>query len=101
MSTHTGESPIRPDRRRAETSVEELRVVGGKTTSEGHALTAAAAAAGLGVRWLDFASPEAQAAIAAQGPGSIRLPLVIVDGARILQRPAFDACVAALRSRTV
>ena len=97
MST-TGENPTRPEGRSANTADQELRIVGGETTLEGRALTAAAAGAGLRVRWLDFASSEAQAAIAAQGPGSVRLPLVIVSGTRTLQRPPFSACVAALRS---
>ena len=41
-------------------AVEELRIVGGETTLEGHQPTAAAAAAGLAVRWLEFAIAEAQ-----------------------------------------
>ena len=86
---------------RADVALEELRLIGGEITLEGNELTAAAAAAGLSVRWLDFAGAEAQAAIAAQGRGTIRLPLVIVGGTYTLQRPPFtavSACLAALRS---
>ena len=82
-------------------AVEELQLVGGKITREGRELASAAAAAGLNVRWLDFGSVEAQAAIAAQAPGAVRLPLVIVGGRYTLQRPpsnAVGACVAALRA---
>ena len=88
-------TPLLPD-----VTVEELRVVGGQNSVEGHELSAAASAAGLRIRWLDFASVEARAAIAAQGPGSVRLPLVIIGDAFTLQRPRFatlSACVAALR----
>ena len=93
--------PTCPAGTQADAAVAEVRLVGGETTLEGRALTEAAAAAGLGIRWLDFASAEAQAAIAAQGQGTIRLPLVIVGGAYTLQRPPFtavSACLAALRS---
>jgi len=84
---------------RADVALEELRLIGGEITLEGNELTAAAAAAGLSVRWLDFAGAEAQAAIAAQGRGTIRLPLVIVGGTYTLQRPPFtavSACLAAV-----
>jgi len=43
----------------------------------------------------------AQAAIVAQGPATVRLPLVIVGGVYSLQRPPFtavSACLAALRA---
>ena len=96
----SGQDPIDPGRTRAGTDIEELRLVGGQIALEGRELAAAAAAAGLSVRWLHFASAEAQAAIAAQGAGSVRLPLVIIDGTHTLQRPQFAAvvaCVAALR----
>jgi hypothetical protein len=95
------ENAIGPDGEQ-KCAVAELRLVGGETTLEGHELTAAAAAAGLSVRWLDFGGSEAQAAIAAQGPGAVRLPLVII-GATTLQRPAFtdvSACLAASQLRT-
>ncbi len=88
-------------RDQADTAVDELQLVGGEATREGHELTVAAAAAGLNVRWLDFASEDAQAAIAAQGGGAVRLPLVIVGGTHTLQRPPFtavSACLAALRA---
>ena len=96
----SSEESIDPGATRAGADIEELRVVGGQVAVEGRELAAAAAAAGLSVRWLDFASAEAQAAIAAQGAGSVRLPLVIVDGTHALQRPQFAAvmaCIAALR----
>jgi hypothetical protein len=99
--THSDRNPICSRGTQPDTAVEELRLIGGDSTVEGRRLTAAAAAAGVSVRWLDFASAEAQAAIAAQGPGAIRLPLVIVGGTHTLQRPPFaavSACAAALRS---
>jgi len=86
---------------RTDDAVQELRIVGGAITVEGRELAAAACAAGLNVRWLDFASIEAQTAIVAQGPGSVRLPVVIVGGRYTLQRPplsAVSACVTALRA---
>jgi hypothetical protein len=92
---HNGEDPISPNGTQAD-AVEQVRFVGGEITLEGRELTAAAAAAGLSVRWLDFASSEAQAAIAAQGPGAARLPLVLVGAAHTLQRPAFTAVIACL-----
>ena len=88
-------------RHQAHAAVDELQLVGGETTLEGHELTAAAAAAGLSVRWLNFASAKAQAAIAAQGSAAVRLPLVIVGGTYTLQRPPFthvSECLAALRA---
>jgi len=93
--------PICPDTTQPNAGPEELRLIGGEDTLEGQELTVAATAAGLAVRWLDFASAEAQAAIAAQGPGPVRLPLVIVGDTYTLQRPPFtsvSACLAALRS---
>ena len=93
--------PIGASGARTGAAVEELRLVGGKITREGRELALAAAAAGLNVRWLDFDSAEAQAAIAAQAPGAVRLPLVIVDGRYTLQRPrsnAVSACLSALRA---
>jgi hypothetical protein len=96
----SGEGLIDPGRTRASADIEEVRLVGGEITLEGRESAAAAVAAGLRVRWLDFAGAEAQAAIAAQGAGSVRLPLVIVDGTHTLQRPQFaavTACIAALR----
>ncbi|HUA49179.1 MAG TPA: hypothetical protein VMA77_28340 [Solirubrobacteraceae bacterium] len=88
-------------RNEPDATVEELQLVGGETTLEAHELTAAAAAAGLSVRRLNFASPEAQAAIAAQGSAAVRLPLVIVGGTYTLQRPPFtdvSECLAAVRA---
>ncbi len=88
-------------RNQSDAAAEELRLIGGETTVEGRELTTAATAAGLSVRCLDFASAEAQAAIAAQGPAAVQLPLVIVDGTYTLQRPKFtavNACLAALRA---
>src|SRR5262249_23758536 len=99
--TRNGENQICPHVTQADDAAVELRLVGGRATLEGHNLTAAATAAGVSVQWLDFASEEAQAAIADQGPGAVRLPLVIVDGTYTLRRrcsPAVSACRAALRS---
>jgi len=96
----SGEDPIDPGATQAAADIEELRLVGGQIALEGRELAAAAAAAGLSVRWLDFASAEAQAAIAAQGAGSVQLPLVIIGRTHTLQRPQFAAvmaCIAALR----
>lgn len=67
---------------------------------EAHELTRAAEAAGLAVRPLAFGSPLADVALAAHGPGSIRLPLAIVAGRYSLQRPALGAvleCIEVLR----
>jgi hypothetical protein len=86
---------------RADAAVEELRLVGGEITLEGRELAAAASAGGVNVRWLGFDSTKAQAAIAAQGPGAVHLPLVIVDSSYTLQRPpstAVSGCVRALRA---
>jgi len=98
--THDGEIPICASSTPVH-PIEELRLVGGKATLEGRQLIEAAAAAGMSVRWIDFASSEAQAAIAALGPGSVRLPVVLIRDTYRLQRPPFtavSACVAALRS---
>src|ERR1700756_5754640 len=67
---------------------------------EARELALAAEAAGLAVRPLAFGSPLADAALAAHGPGSVRLPLAIVAGRYSLQRPAFGAvleCIEVLR----
>ena len=52
------------------------------------------------IRPLTFGSALAVAALAAHGPGSVRLPLAIVAGRYSLQRPAFGAvleCIEVLR----
>ena len=80
--------------------LDELILVGGDHTFEARGLVGAAADAGLRVRWLAFDSPSAQAALAAHGPGSVRLPLVIVAGRYCFQQPAFEeiaACLATVR----
>jgi hypothetical protein len=67
---------------------------------EARELALAAEAAGLAVRPLAFASPLAEAALAAHGPGSVHLPLAIVAGRYSLQRPALEAvleCLEVLR----
>jgi hypothetical protein len=67
---------------------------------EGRELALAAEAVGLAVRPLEFGSPLADAALAAHGPGSVRLPLAIVAGRYSLQQPAFGAvleCIEVLR----
>ncbi|HWD76180.1 MAG TPA: hypothetical protein VG371_13645 [Solirubrobacteraceae bacterium] len=78
---------------------EEIALVGmqGREALE---LALAAEAVGLAVRPLAFGSPLADAALAAHGPGTIRLPLAIVAGRYSLQRPAFGAvleCIEVLR----
>lgn len=78
---------------------EEIAIVG-MQAREARELALAAEAAGLAVRPLAFGSPLADAALAAHGPGSVRLPLAIVAGCCSLQRPAFDAvleCIEVLR----
>src|SRR5690242_5195756 len=67
---------------------------------EARELALAAEAVGLAVRPLAFGSPLADAALAAHGPGKIRLPLAIVAGRYCLQRPALGAvleCIEVLR----
>jgi hypothetical protein len=69
---------------------EEIAIVGIQA-SEARELVQAAEGAGLAVRLLAFGSPLADAALAAHGPGSVRLPLVIIGGRYSLQRPALGA----------
>jgi hypothetical protein len=79
--------------------IEEIAIVG-MQAREARELAQAADAVGLAVRPLEFGSPLADAALAAHGPGSVRLPLAIVAGRYSLQRPAFSAvleCVEVLR----
>jgi hypothetical protein len=95
----THENPICPDN--TQRVLEALRLVGGEFTREAHELTRATLAASLTVLWLEFASERGQAALAAQGRGAIRLPLVIIGDTYSLQRPPFtavSACLAALQS---
>jgi hypothetical protein len=68
----------------------EIAIVG-MQAREARELALAAEAVGLAVRPLPFGSPLADAALAAHGPGRIRLPLAIVGGRYCLQRPAFGA----------
>jgi hypothetical protein len=78
---------------------EEIAIVG-LQAHEARELVLAAEAAGLAVRPLAFGSPLADAALAAHGPGSVRLPLAIVAGRYSLQRPTFGAvleCLEVLR----
>ena len=78
---------------------EEIAIVG-MQAREARELAHAAEAVGLAVRPLAFGSPLADAALAAHGPGSVRLPLAIVAGRCSLQRPAFRAvleCIEVLR----
>jgi hypothetical protein len=78
---------------------EEIAIVG-MQAREARELALAAEAVGLAVRPLAFGSPLADAALAAHGPGSVRLPLAIVGGRYSLQRPAFGAvleCIELLR----
>lgn len=68
----------------------------GMETREARELAIAAHAAGIAVRPLAFGSPLAEKALAAHGPGSVRLPLAIVAGRYSLQRPPFDAVLACI-----
>ena len=72
------------------TDTTEIAIVG-MQTREARELALAAAGVGLAVRPVAFGSPLAEAALAAHGPGSVRLPLAIVAGRYSLQRPALDA----------
>jgi hypothetical protein len=77
----------------------EIAIVG-MQAREARELALAAEAVGLAVRPLAFGSPLAHAALAAHGPGRIRLPLAIVAGRYCLQRPAFGTvieCIEVLR----
>jgi hypothetical protein len=78
---------------------EEIAIVG-MQAREAEELARAAEAVGLAVRPLAFGSPLADAAFAAHGPGSVRLPLAIVAGRYSLQRPTIGAvleCIEVLR----
>jgi hypothetical protein len=80
-------------------ATEEIAIVG-MQAREARELALAAEAVGLTVRPLAFGSPLADAALAAHGPGSVRLPLAIVAGRYSLQRPALGAvreCLEVLR----
>jgi hypothetical protein len=78
---------------------EEIAIVGVHAREAGE-LARAAESAGLAVPPLAFGSPLADAALAAHGPGSVRLPLAIVAGRYSLQRPTSSAvleCIELLR----
>jgi hypothetical protein len=78
---------------------EEIAIVGTEVR-EARELASAAEAVGLAVRPLAFGSPLADAALAAHGPGSVRLPLAIIAGRYSLQRPALGdvlECIEVLR----
>jgi hypothetical protein len=77
----------------------EIAIVG-MGAREARELARAAEEAGLAVRPLAFGSALADAALAAHGPGSVRLPLVIIAGRYSLQRPALGdviKCIEVLR----
>jgi hypothetical protein len=74
---------------------EEIAILG-THAREARELALAAEAVGLAVRLLAFGSPLADAAFAAHGPGSVRLPLAIVAGRYSLQRPAFGTVLECL-----
>ena len=81
------------------TDAEEIAIVG-MQTREARELALAASGVGLAVRPLAFGSPLADAALAAHGPGSVRLPLAIVAGRFSLERPALAAvleCIEVVR----
>jgi hypothetical protein len=72
----------------------------GMQAREARELALAAEAVGLVVHAVPFGNPLADAALAAHGPGSVRLPLAIVGGRYSLQRPRFAAvleCIEVLR----
>ena len=78
-----------------------LILIGGEHTVEARLLTEAASDAGLRIHWLSFDSAAAQAAFAAHGAGSLRLPLVIVGGTYCFQQPKFaeiEACLETVRT---
>jgi hypothetical protein len=78
---------------------DEIAIVGTQAR-EARELALAAEAVGLAVRPIAFGSPLADAALAAHGPGTVRLPLAIVVGRFSLQRPALGAvleCIEVLR----
>jgi hypothetical protein len=78
-----------------------LILVGGDHTIEARNLTESAADAGLRIRWLTFDGAAAQAALAAHGPGSVRLPLVIVANSYCFQQPQFQQIEACLDTLAV
>jgi hypothetical protein len=78
---------------------EDIAIIGMKTR-EARELALAAEAVGLAVRPLEFGSPLADEALAAHGPGSVRLPLAIVAGRYSLQQPPFATlleCIEVVR----
>jgi len=78
---------------------EEIAILG-VAAGEARELALAAEAVRIAVRPLAFGSPLADAAFAAHGPGSVRLPLVIVAGRYSLQQPALRAvleCIEVVR----
>src|SRR5580704_17559174 len=92
----TSVGPIVPQFMRS-SDTEEIAIVG-MQAREGRELALAAEAVGLAVRPLRFGSPLAEAALAAHGPGSVRLPLAIVAGRYSLQRPGFGAVIECIES---
>jgi hypothetical protein len=79
--------------------IKEIAIVG-MHAREAQELALAAEASGLAVRPLAFGSLLAETALAAHGPGSVRLPLAIIAGRYSLQRPAFGAvleCIEVMR----
>ena len=78
---------------------EEIAIIG-MHAREARELALAAEEVGFAVRLLAFGSSPADAAFAAHGPGSVRLPLAIIAGRYSLQRPAFGTvleCIEVLR----
>jgi hypothetical protein len=78
---------------------DDIAIVGTQTR-EALELAFAAEAVGLAVRPLGFGSPQAAAALAAHGPGTVGMPLAIVAGRYSLQRPALGAvleCIEVVR----
>jgi hypothetical protein len=63
---------------------------------EAHTLCVAAEAASIPITARPFNTPEAKASIAANGPGTVDLPLVVVGGRYCLQRPTFAEALACI-----
>ena len=93
--------PRNPQGRPLHQNPDQLRLIAPHLVHHpARALAVASEAVGIVVRPLAFGSRLADAALAAHGPGSVRLPLVIVDGRYSLQRPALRAvleCIEVVR----
>lgn len=77
-------------------SDKEVIAIVGMQAREARELACAAESIGLAVHPVAFGSPLADAALAAHGPGSVRLPLAIVAGRYSLERPGLVAVLECL-----